>query len=182
MSRLCNTRTPWMHDSSTCAPWAPSVFPLKSKWNSAVDSLQANPNKRFFSASSGSLQLPIFRCFRLRELVKNCLNDGGISLPFFVLNELWDTFRWMRCVEQPRNSAPNNCKCKQSDNCVNNNYIKQNSRSPVACRSSIYPSAPVCLVAQENYINSEKNMWLNVSDWIVIKCAHVDLIFKIISA
>lgn len=77
-----------MHDSSTCAPWAPSELPLKSKYRPAVDSLHASPSRRFFNASKGSLQQAIFKCFKLKELVKNCLNDGGISLPFFVLNEL----------------------------------------------------------------------------------------------
>lgn len=61
----------------------------------------------YFNASIGSLHPAMFKCFKLNELVKNCLNDGGTSLPFFVLNELWETFRWARCVEQPLNRAPN---------------------------------------------------------------------------
>lgn len=106
-----------MHDSSTCAPDAPSEFELKSKYNPAVDSLQASPKSKclevqiygykfnpasscplstHFNASMGNLQKEMFKCLRLSELVKNCLKDGGISFPFFVLNELWDTFRWDR--------------------------------------------------------------------------------------
>ena len=40
-------------------------------------------------------------------LVKNCLNDGGTSLVFLMLNTLRDTFRCTRFVAQPRSSAPN---------------------------------------------------------------------------
>ena len=40
-------------------------------------------------------------------LVKNCLNDGGTSLVFLMLNILRDTFRCTRFVAQPRSSAPN---------------------------------------------------------------------------
>lgn len=63
----------------------------------------------YFRASNGSLQHAIFKCFKLNELVKNCLYDGGISLPFLVLNELCETFKYDKCVPQPRRSAPNNC-------------------------------------------------------------------------
>lgn len=66
----------------------------------------------YFRASNGSLQHAMFKCFKLNELVKNCLYDGGISLPFLVLNELWETFKYDKCVPQPRRSAPNNCKLK----------------------------------------------------------------------
>lgn len=55
----------------------------------------------------------MFKCFRLNELVKNCLKDGGISLPFFVLNELCDTFKCARWVPQPRSRAP-----KRFSSCV----------------------------------------------------------------
>lgn len=40
------------------------------------------------------------------------MNEGGISLPFFVLNELYETLRWAKCVAQPRKRAPNNYKKK----------------------------------------------------------------------
>lgn len=113
MSRLCRTRTPWMHDSSTCAPCAPSELLLKSKCKPAVDSLHAKPSSKCFSASNGNLHDAIFRCLRLNELVKNCLNDGGISLPFLVLKKLCDTFKRAKCVEHPRKSAPNNCENQQ---------------------------------------------------------------------
>lgn len=109
ISKLCSTRTPCMHDSSTWAPCAPIAFPLRSRWRPAVDSLNARPSSRFLSASNGSLHNEMFKCFRLSELVKNCLYDGGVSLPFLVLNELCETFRWLRWVEQPRNNAPNSC-------------------------------------------------------------------------
>lgn len=124
MSRLCRTRTPCMQDSSTWAPWVPNVLPLRSRCSPAVDSLQAKPSSRFFSASIGSLQPAMLRCFRLRVLVKNCLNDGGISLPFFVLNELWETFRCDRCVAQPRRRAPKSCKGAEFNITVHN-YVKQ---------------------------------------------------------
>lgn len=110
ISRLWSTRTPWMHDSRTCAPCAPNELLLKSKCKPAVDSLHAKPSSKCFNASSGNLHDAIFKCFKLNELVKNCLNDGGISLPFFVLKKLCDTFNWAKCVEHPRNNAPNNYK------------------------------------------------------------------------
>lgn len=113
MSRLERTRTPCMHDSSTWAPAGPSWLPLRSRCRPAVDSLHARPNSKCFNASRGILQYEMLRCLRLSVLVKNCLNDGGISLPFFVPNELWDTFKWLRCVEQPRKSAPNNCTVRK---------------------------------------------------------------------
>lgn len=107
ISRLWSTRTPCIHDSSTCAPCAPNELLLKSKCKPAVDSLHANPSSKCFNASSGNLHVAIFKCFRLSELVKNCLNDGGISLPFFVLKKLCDTFKCVKWVEHPRNRAPN---------------------------------------------------------------------------
>lgn len=110
ISRLCSTRTPCMHDSKTCAPCAPSELLLKSKCRPAVDSLHAKPSSKCFRASSGNLHDAIFKCFRLNELVKNCLNDGGISLPFFVLKKLCDTFKRVKCVEHPRKRAPNSWK------------------------------------------------------------------------
>lgn len=112
ISRLCNTRTPWMHDSNTCAPWAPNELLLKSRCNPAVDSLHAKPRSKCLSASNGNLHDAIFRCLRLNELVKNCLNDGGISLPFFVLKKLCETFKRAKCVEHPRRRAPNNYKLR----------------------------------------------------------------------
>lgn len=122
MSRLERTRTPCMHDSSTWAPAGPSWLPLRSRCRPAVDSLHARPNSKCFRASSGILQYEMLRCLRLSVLVKNCLNDGGISLPFFVPNELWDTFKWLRCVEQPRKSAPNNCTVREKE--MNSSLIK----------------------------------------------------------
>ena len=116
MSKLWRTRTPWMHDSSTCAPCWPSWFPLRSKWRPAVDSLHANPSNKCLRASNGILQLEMLRCLRLKLEVKNCLNDGGISFPFFVPKELWDTFKCARWVEQPRKSAPNSCKRERKIN------------------------------------------------------------------
>lgn len=47
MSKLCKTRTPCMHDSKTCAPWAPKTLLLKSKYSPAVDSLHAKPSSKF---------------------------------------------------------------------------------------------------------------------------------------
>lgn len=113
ISRLCRTRTPWIHDSKTCAPCAPSELLLKSKCKPAVDSLHAKPSNKCFNASNGNLHDAIFRCLRLNELVKNCLNDGGISLPFLVLKKLCDTFKRAKCVEHPRKSAPNNYKIRR---------------------------------------------------------------------
>lgn len=146
ISKLCRTRTPWMHDSRTCAPCDPKEFPLRSKWISAVDSLHARPKRRFLRASSGSLQLEMFRCLRLRELVKNCLKDGGISLPFLVLNELCATFRWIKCVEQPRRSAPNNCRHQTHMLLVRRICYTWYwcLRFQEVCPSWIYLSAPGC--------------------------------------
>lgn len=107
ISRLCRTLTPWMQDSNTCAPCWPNWLPFKSRCNPAVDSLHARPNRRCFNASNGILQLAMFKCFKLKLLVKNCLNDGGISFPFFVPKELWATLRCERCVEHPLSRAPN---------------------------------------------------------------------------
>jgi hypothetical protein len=110
MSKLWSTRTPWIHDSRTCAPCWPSWFPFKSRWSPAVDSLHARPSNKCLSASNGILQLAMLRCLRLKLDVKNCLNDGGISLPFFVPKELCDTLRCDKWVEQPLRSAPNSYK------------------------------------------------------------------------
>ena len=54
MSRLLIHRMPCMHDSSTCAPWAPRLLQLMSSSISMVDSLQANPSSRFL----GTTQCP----------------------------------------------------------------------------------------------------------------------------
>jgi len=51
MSRLLIHRMPGMHDSSTCAPWAPRLLQLMSSSISMVDSLQANPSSRFLSTT-----------------------------------------------------------------------------------------------------------------------------------
>jgi len=47
ISRLPIHRMPCMHDSSTCAPWAPRLLQLMSSSISMVDSLHANPSSKF---------------------------------------------------------------------------------------------------------------------------------------
>lgn len=186
MSRLCNTRTPCMHDSNTWAPCEPNALPLKSKYRPAVDSLHANPNSRCFNASNGSLQPAIFKCFKLSELVKNCLKDGGISLPFFVLNELCDTFKWAKCVEQPRSKAPNNCVDAETKMIVctqmSSSRVKSQLHFPEMCPYSIDPSVPEHSVEQGNCTNSvygiqNRDRKIQISFKIQHLKTHINIIF-----
>ena len=100
--------TPWMHDSRTCAPIEPKLFPLMSSSRPTVLSLHAKPSSRCFNASNGSLHEDIFKYFSERVAVKNCLKLGGISLVFLLEKEFRATFRWIKLVAQPRSNAPNN--------------------------------------------------------------------------
>jgi hypothetical protein len=63
----------------------------------------------YLRASMGKQQPEKLRYLRLRELVKNCLNDGGTSLPFFEANRFLETFKCVRWVVQPRKRAPKSC-------------------------------------------------------------------------
>lgn len=97
----------------------------------------------------------MLRCLRLKLDVKNCLNDGGISLPFFVPNELCDTLRCAKWVEQPLRSAPNNYKKIFFISFLGNLYVKIcNLHSPASYRCWKYPSIQEHLVEQENCLNS----------------------------
>lgn len=151
--------------------------------------MKKNSNENtYFNASMGNLQPAIFKCFKLKVLVKNCLNDGGISLPFFVLNELWETLRWAKCVAQPRKRAPNNYKYKTIWN-IKNFWIYYEKfgylHSLVLYQSKRDLNILKHLVVLKNCVNSVKNDKINFVKFQYI-ITHLEttysyIIFKIVT-
>ena len=76
MSRLLIHRMPGMHDSSTCAPWAPRLLQLMSSSISMVDSLQANPSSRFLSTTQCPPCISYWAQHNVHPVLVTCQNHN----------------------------------------------------------------------------------------------------------
>lgn len=90
ISKAAIDLTPWIHDSSTWAPWEPKLLQLMSKETSTMVSLHARPNNKFLKQKS--CKLFQIGCRRFR-----CSNEKPTwAHPMVICKTtyLWTSARW----------------------------------------------------------------------------------------